>query len=125
MSVRPHQPEVLRLAGTFVVYTADYEDEGVIENARRISHADGRVAFIIEHAAPDDRWDLRVESSDGRRFRGRMTSPDWDVESEVTLDLWAAPDGDQEWLLIGTWTDDEDGEIDWSITLFVQDDEDA
>jgi hypothetical protein len=54
-----------------------------------------------------------------------MTSPEWDVEYPVSLDLWAAPDGEREWLLLGTWTDDEDGEIDWSIALFVEDDEDA
>jgi hypothetical protein len=125
MSARPTRPEVLRLAGTYVVYTAEHEDEGVIENARRVRHPDGRIALIIEQTAPDDRWDLRVESSDGRRFRGRMTSPEWDVEYPVSLDLWAAPDGEREWLLLGTWTDDEDGEIDWSIALFVEDDEDA
>lgn len=117
-------PDVLRLSGDYTVYTADYEDEGVIDDARRVTYPDGRIAFIVEHDADDDdRWELRIESRDGRSFRGRMTSPDWDVEYTVTMDLWISPDDDQEWLLLGTWTDEDEGDIAWSITLFADDEE--
>jgi len=114
------------LAGSFTVYDAEFGKEGDIEAARRIEHPDGRTAFTIEYEDEDEQWELRIESRDGRDFRGTMSSPDWDDAYRVEMTLWQAPDDDYEWLLLGTWSDDETEEVHWSLHLYaLEDDEEG
>jgi hypothetical protein len=122
MSPQDRPESVVRLAGSYKMYdTEDYEDGGVIDNARMVRHSDGRVSIIIEQVTADERWDLRLESTTGRSFRGHMTSPDWDVQYPASLELWVAPDDEQDWLLLGTWTNEAGEQISWSINLFAED----
>lgn len=119
------QPTSTRLSGSFREYDEEYGGEGDIEIARRLDHTDGRVAFIVEHAGDEGGpWELRIESADGRTFRGTLTIPDWGTKHPVEMVLWRAIDDDDEWLLLGTWTDEDDVEIPWSIELYADEDDD-
>jgi hypothetical protein len=117
------KPNAMRLAGSFVEYDEVYGGEGDIDIARRIDHPDGRVAFIVEYALDDGGWELRVESSDGRRFHGTLSVPDWGTKHVVELSLWRAPNDDAEWLLVGTWTDEDGSAIPWTINLYIDEDD--
>lgn len=112
------------LVGSFIVYDEDYGKEGDIETARRVELPDGRIAFTIEYEDVDEAWELRIESRDGRHFRGSMSSPDWDDAYTVEMALWQAPDDEPEWLLLGTWSDGETEEVHWSITLYAEEEDD-
>jgi hypothetical protein len=119
-------PTSTRLSGSFIEYDEEYAGEGDIDVARRIDHADGRVAFIVEYADDDDSgWELRIESSDGRSFHGTLTIPDSGTKHAVAMTLWRAIDDDAEWLLLGTWTDGNGAEIPWSINLYAEAAEDG
>jgi hypothetical protein len=120
MATAGTRPSSVALEGRFQVF--DGED-GQIDNVRRIEHPDGRVSFIIEYAGVDERWELRVDSPDGRSFRGAMRSPDWEIEYTVSLELWQAPGGEQEWLLLGAYEHDDEGRVDWAITLWADEPE--
>jgi hypothetical protein len=111
------------LAGSFIIYDDDYGAEGDIETARRLELPDGRIAFTIEYEDVDEQWELRIASRDGRQFRGTMSSADWDDPYAVEMTLWQAPDDESEWLLLGTFSDEETEEIRWSITLHVDDED--
>ncbi len=113
----------MRLSGSFVEYDEEHGAEGDIDVARRLDYADGRVAFIAEYADDDGGWELRVESSDGRSFRGTLSIPDWGTKHAVEMTLWRAPDDEAEWLLLGTWIDEDGAEIPWSISLYAAEDD--
>jgi hypothetical protein len=118
--VQPN-PTSTRLSGSFIEYDEEYAGEGDIDVARRIDHPDGRVAFLMEYT--DDGgggWELRIESSDGRSFHGTLTIPDWGTKHAVAMTLWRAIDDDAEWLLLGTWTDENGAAIPWSINLYAE-----
>jgi hypothetical protein len=117
------KPSSMRLSGSFVEYGEENGNEGDIEVARRLDYPDGRVAFIVEHADDDGGWELRVESSDGRSFRGSLSIRDGGTEHAVEMTLWRAADGEAEWLLLGTWTDEDGAEIPWSLDLYVDEDD--
>src|SRR5262245_40106214 len=99
----PPSTSATRLAGSFVVYHDELAKDGNIEIARRLVLPDGRTAFTIEYEDIEEKWELRVESRDGRSFRGTMSSPDWDDAYTVEMTLWRAPDDEEEWLLLGTF----------------------
>jgi hypothetical protein len=115
-------PSSTPLAGSFIVYDED-GTEGDIEIAHHLELPDGRTAFTVEYEDVDERWELRLESLDGRNFLGTMSSPDWEDAYVVEMTLWQAPDDEAEWLLLGTWSDDETAPVYWSITLFEEEDE--
>ena len=119
MPTVPKRATSSKLAGRFVVFDGD---EGIIDVAHRIIHADGRVAFTIEYIDMYEQWELRLESAQGCSFAGKMASPDWDIAYPVRMELWRAIDDEHEWLLLGHWTDEDDN-IYWAITLWVEDEE--
>lgn len=48
-----------------------------------------------------------------------MRSPDWEIEYTVSLELWQAPGGEQQWLLLGVYEHVDEGRVDWAITLWA------
>jgi len=134
-------PRSIRLVGTYRAFDRvieddeDLVDEGTaffgyeleIPNARRIDLLDGRTAFIFEGVVDDGGcWEGRLESlrPGSREYRGAMRSADLPTY-EIEATLWVAPDGD-EWLLLGTYVDPEDGErIDVALTFELDPDAEA
>lgn len=114
---RPLAPATDLLAGYFRVFDEEY-DSGDIDTGHRIVHHDGRSTFLVEFMEDDSLVEVRLESKDGRRYRGTMWSVDWDVEYNVQMKLWVSPERDRQWMLLGSWEDPEEGAIDWAITLF-------
>ncbi len=116
-------PSSQRLVGTYRALDRVYDDEELdedsvfvgydldIPDARRIELTDGRVAFVLEGIVDGElEWECRLESQGpgSRRFLGAMRSPG---QPDYPLDttLWVSPDGD-EWLLLGSYIDPDDGE---------------
>jgi hypothetical protein len=132
-------PRALRLVGTYRAFDRVLDDDDSlveegsvfvgyeleIPDARRIDLLDGRVAFVFEGLVEDGNpWEGRLESRGpgSRWFTGSMRSPGQPTY-QIEGTLWVSPDGD-EWLLLGTYLDPQDGErIDLAIT-FAQDDPD-
>jgi hypothetical protein len=131
-------PRALRLAGTYRAFDRVLEideelvDDGTvflgyeldIPDARRIDLLDGRTAFVFEGLVEDDHvWEGRLESRTpgSRRFAGTMKSPGQPT-FEIEATLWISPD-DDEWMLLGSYLDPQDGErIDLAITFERDDD---
>jgi hypothetical protein len=116
-------PSSQRLVGTYRAYDRVSDEEELdedsvfagyeldIPDARRIELSDGRVAFVFEGVVDGElEWECRLESRGpgSRRFIGAMRSPS---QPDYPLDtiLWVSPDGD-EWLLLGSYVDPDDGE---------------
>jgi hypothetical protein len=106
----------LTLTGRFVEY-GEATGGGALASARRIGLPLGRVVLALEHEDPDDGWSMRLSSSDGRSFLGTLRRSDGGTEHPVAMTMWRAPDDEDRWLLVGTWTDEDGGEIAWSIEL--------
>lgn len=117
-------PSTRALAGSFI----DDFPRGIpkpIERAHRIDHADGRVAFLVEFADSEEAWELRLDPARGRELTGRLTFRGYPDPCPVRMEMWRAVDDDDEWLLLGTWTDHAEGETTgWAITLFADDQDD-
>jgi hypothetical protein len=132
-------PRALRLNGTYRAFDRvieideDLVDEGTvflgyeldIPDARRIDLLDGRTAFVFEGLVEDGHtWEGRLESraAGSRHFTGSMRSPGQPTYA-IEATLWVSPDAN-EWMLMGTYLDPQDGErIDLAIT-FESEDED-
>jgi hypothetical protein len=126
-----------KVVGTYRAFDRVFDDEELdedsvftgyeldIDDARRIELDDGRIAFVFERLMEDDvAWEGRLECvrPGSRRFTGTMSSPGLSSYQLDTL-LWISPH-DDEWLLLGTYVDPEDGErIDVSFTFEPDDDE--
>ncbi|HET6582648.1 MAG TPA: hypothetical protein VFG69_04360 [Nannocystaceae bacterium] len=134
------RPRALRLVGTYRAFDRVLDDderlvdqgsvfvgyELEIPDARRIDLLDGRIAFVFEGLVEDgNAWEGRLESRGpgSRWLTGVMRSPGQPTY-RIEGTLWVAPDGD-EWLLLGTYLDPQDGErIDLAITFSVQEPDD-
>lgn len=115
-----HANSVLPLAGHFHEFDGE---ERSIEVARRIEHPDGHSTIIVEYSDVDEEWEMRLESRDGRLFSGMMKSPEWDLEYSVRMELWRATDDEFEWLLLGVYGSEGEGETDWAINLWEEEPE--
>lgn len=92
--------------------------QGELTSARRIELVPGRVTFVAENRRSDDEgWSLRIASTDGRSFRGMLSRQSVGTQHSVSMTLWQSPSDDSQWLLLGTWTDDDGTELPWSIEL--------
>ena len=92
---------------------------GDVTNARRTALPRGRVTLVIEHEGSEDAWSLRLESTDGRSFRGKLSRPGQSTKHPVAMTLWRSPNDETQWLLLGAWTDEDETEVAWAIELSV------
>jgi hypothetical protein len=118
-------PEVITMAG----YYQELAEEGEyaqIELARWIEHDDGRVEIVVHDTELDYPWEARLSAEPRSRvFRGQMWSTQWDGRYELEAELWLSPDeDDDEILLLGTFSSEDEAPIDFKIVLYEEDEED-
>lgn len=92
---------------------------GEITTARRTELPRGRVTIVVEHEGQEEAWSLRLSSTDGRSFGGTLSRPGERTKHEVAMTLWRSPNDETQWLLFGTWTDEDETEVPWAIELSV------
>lgn len=90
---------------------------GEVTSARRTELPHGRITLVVEHEGSEEAWNVRLSSLDGRSFRGTMSRPGLSSKHPVAMTLWRSPSDETQWLLLGTWTDEDDTEVPWAIEL--------
>jgi len=98
------QPRVTKLDG----FLKTLSDDSVVD-FDRVQWVDGESKLIAEWTEDGDRWNLRIESSDGVHYAGEMTSPEYEDVTPLKLTKWLSPGG-HEWLLLGSYEGDEEPE---------------
>lgn len=106
----------MQVVGRFVEY-GEPGAMGDVTTARRMELPRGKVSFVVEHEGPEEGWSLRLSSKDGRSFTGTVSRPGQSTQHEVEMTLWRSPNDETQWLLLGSWIDEDDTEVPWAIEL--------
>ncbi len=114
-------PQIRILDGTWSHYTFD-EIDGPLTQARWITRP-GREEFILRGKSKDGPWSLQLQRKHDE-FAGDWVYDGATARCSVVMHLYRAAYGEDEWILLGTWTEPGAEPAHWSIRLWPDDPDD-